>query len=721
MATGTVGGFTDPSMSNFTQTPAPTMNVTNNQVQQQATLGGQYVQGNPQYTLPQANYPLQTQFGTPMGNLTPEQIQWYNQMSARLRADLNAIVSSLPQRYQITNSEFQALIAAVNNPVESQKLIDKTLLPFINMPSTSADIIWNRAAEWMYDAALKIRNNQRMNNAYYGGMPYQNPNVCLSGSQFLNNGCNQFNNPNPSFGGMTNQGYYNSNQNAYFGMMPNTFNLNCINAGGSMPTFPAMQGMQQQVPMQMQQNDPNDWTKQVYGDLRRTPQPSKVDEIIRPKPNYTNYTSTQSTPSYTPGAGYIHNNAQPQQTQQSDMSEQLAAALRHNKQINGNTAVPSTQRPATTGQPLNIEVDLSDQKPEFPTPRWNPMGNAAPDEMKEFLEREVSYFIGYDVKVGDNHIYQRSFRMKKPTQSVDAVFADLLTLHPAITDPTKEPNFCHSVVYDSLTIEKNIDTDNARTVLNKCHSILVEGRKEQQGMTPYLKVIKELESHAESFPHVINTIITRFNQAASVNFVKENDDGTIFVMNPVKSLQDIAKILVDDGSDSQAYWREDVIAFARALTSCIRYSFGAVFYEDESRRPIFDVTVDENLALVAADQGCGLRLKNGLCSRLVFATEDEKLRKTRIDELKSIAKRQAFVRINHKAIFTNIGNIFRDMDVETNRFGLHLPKESAEMFTDELEKKFGTCAITLVSDLDQFAHPVLIGRTFGGQVVGRRI
>ena len=662
MTTGQIGGFVNPSMSNFTQTPAPAQNNTA-PVQQQASLGGNNTHfvatSNPQYTLPPTatNYqtPYQPQFqqGAYMNNQSPDMVGWANNIKSQLWGELQNILLQLGNNCRITPDEYQWMRQVLSDSNQANRLLDRAIAPFYGRPSVGLNNIVDQI-RGLIEAAINQRRQETFQRSVYG---YNyNPNGSFNAPGVL----------------MTNTQGFNQTFNPMAGNfgMPNTFNPAAVGANGFGGGFqmPPMQGMQQQPQMQ---NNSNNWMSQVNSDNRSVPScTTPVDNVTRPR--------VDPNARYTPKA-------------------------------------PAIKQP--TGRAEDIDVDLNEKASVVKTPRWNDLHNSCDPDLVESLEAEVDYLTSYLVSVGENKIFQRNFKLKLPTQSTYGAFTDLTTIHSDMMDPAMEENFAHRVIYDSLNIETNINTDNARRVFAQCRQYLLNGKN--TGLQPYLQIIAELEKNKQSLAHVIDSLITKFNDAASVNFVQVLDDGAILSFVPCESLQDIASLMTDNGDETYAVWKQDKVAFSRALSACISYSFGAFFQKDEKFDPVLNLDDENNLAVLAADEGNRIRLKNGMSSRLVFAIGDEKTRKEQINEFKALAKRHAAIRVKHRVVFHNL-NLFDD--IEKGDFSAHLPgSESAELFLRNLVDKHGTVELTGLRGEDQFEHPILIGLTYDGTIIGRRI
>lgn len=670
MTTGQIGGFVNPSMSNFTQTPAPAQNNTA-PVQQQASLGGSNTHfvatSNPQYTLPptptnyQTQYQPQYQQGVYMNNQSPDMVGWANSIKSQLWPELQNILLQLVNNCRITSDEYQWMRQVLSDSNQANRLLDRAIAPFYGRQGIGLNNIVDQIRGLM-EAAINQRRQETFQRSSYG----YNYNPTGYNNQF-NGG---FNAPGVL---MTNAQGFNQTFNPMagnFGMMPNTFNPGAIGANsfGNGFQMPPMQGMQQQPQMQ---NNSNNWMSQVNSDNRSVAsQATPVDNVTRPR--------VDPNARYTPKA-------------------------------------PAIKQP--TGRAENIDVDLEEKTSVVKTPRWNDLHNSCDPDLVEALEAEVDYLTSYLVSVGENKIFQRNFKLKLPTQSTYGAFTDLTTIHSDMMDPAMEENFAHRVIYDSLNIETNINTDNARRVFAQCRQYLLNGKN--TGLQPYLQIIAELEKNKQSLVHVIDSLITKFNDAASVNFVQVLDDGAILSFVPCENLQGIASLMTDNGDETYAVWKQDKVAFSRALSACISYSFGAFFQKDEKFDPVLNLDDENNLAVLAADEGNRIRLKNGMSSRLVFATGDEKTRKEQINEFKSLAKRHAAIRVKHRVVFHNL-NLFDD--IEKGDFSAHLPgSASAELFLRNLVDKHGTVELTGLRGEDQFEHPILIGLTYDGTIIGRRI
>ena len=678
MTTGQIGGFVNPTMSNFTQTPAPAQNDNNTApVQQQASLGGNNTRfvatNNPQYTLPpaannnyQTQYQPQYQQGVYMNNQSTDMARWADNIKSQLYPELPNVLLQLARSCRITPDEYNWLQQVLNIPGQSNRLMDRAIAPFYGRPSVGITDILDQVRGLM-ESAISQRRQETFQRSSYG---YNyNPTNYDYNNQF-----NSFNNSGFNAPGvmMTNDPGFNQTFNPMagnFGMMPNTFNPGAIGANsfGNSFQMPPMQGMQQP----QMQNDSNNWMSQVNSDNRSVPpRTTPVDNVTRPR--------VDPNARYTPKA-------------------------------------PAIKQP--TGRAENIDVDLDEKTPVVKTPRWSDLRNSCDPDLVESLEAEVDYLTSYLVSVGENKIFQRNFKLKLPTQSTYGAFTDLTTIHTDMMDPAMEESFAHRVIYDSLNIETGINTDNARRVFAQCRQYLLNGKN--TGLQPYLQIIAELEKNKQSLVHVIHSLITKFNDAASVNFVQVLDDGAILSFVPCKSLQDIASLMVDNGDETYAVWKEDKVAFSRALSACISYSFGAFFQKDEKFDPVLNLDDENNLAVLAADEGNRIRLKNGMSSRLVFAIGDEKTRKEQINEFKALAKRHAAIRVKHRVVFHNL-NLFDD--IEKGDFSAHLPgSESAELFLRNLVDKHGTVELTGLRGEDQFEHPILVGLTYDGSIIGRRI
>lgn len=659
MTTGQIGGFVNPSMSNFTQTPTPAQNNTA-PIQQQASLGGNNTRfaatNNPQYNLPpRNNYPTQYQQGVYMNNQqTPEMVSWANNIKTQLYPELPNILLQFINNNCITPDEYHWMQQVLSNPNESNRLMERAIAPFFGRPSVGMDEIFNQVRMLM-DNAINQRRQETFRNSSYGynynyGQRYNN------GMPMTNAPINYNQTLNPMSG-------------AFSGMMTNNINQGMGGFGNGFQ-MPPMQGMMQQQPP-MVQNNSNNWMSQVNSNSCSVPpRTTSVDNVTRPRVD--------------PNAHYA-------------------------------PKVTALKQP--TGRAEDVDVDLVENLSVVKTARWNDLSNACDPDLVEKLEAEVDYLTSYLVSVGEHKISQRNFKLKLPTQNTHGAFIDLTTIHPDMLDPSVEDSFVHRVIYDSLTIEKNINTDNARQVFAKCRQYLLNGKN--TGLQPYLQIISELENNKKTLAHVIHSLVDKFNKAASVNFVQCLDEGAILAFEPCKNLQDIANLMIDNGDETYAIWKQDKVAFSRALSACVSYSFGAFFQKNEKFDPVLNVNDETSLAILAADEGNGIRLKNGMSSRLVFSNGDEKTRKEQINEFKMLANRQAAIRVKHRVAFHNL-NLFDD--IKKGDFHAHFPgSESAELFLRNLVDKHGNVELVNLGGEDQFEHPILIGMTYDGSIIGRRI
>ena len=665
MTTGQIGGFVNPSMSNFTQTPTPAQDNTA-QVQQQASIGGNNTRfaatNNPQYNLPprnnyQTQYQPQYQQGVYMNNQqSPEMVSWANNIKAQLYPELPNILLQFINNNCITADEYYWMQQVLSNPNESNRLMERAIAPFFGRPSVGIDEIFNQVRMLM-ENAINQRRQETFRNSSYGynynyGQRYNN------GMPMTNAAVNYNQTMNPMSG-------------AFTGMMTNNINQGMGGFGnGNGFQMPPMQGLMQQQPP-MAQNNSNNWMSQVNSNSRSVPpRATSVDNVTRPR--------VDPNAHYTP-------------------------------------KVNTVKQP--TGRAEDVDVDLGENLSVVNTARWNDLRNACDPDLVEKLEAEVDYLTSYLVSVGEHKISQRNFKLKLPTQNTHGAFIDLTTIHPDMLDSSVEDSFVHRVIYDSLTIEKNINTDNARRVFAKCRQYLLDGKN--TGLQPYLQIISELENNKKTLSHVIHSLVDKFNKAASVNFVQRLEEGAILAFEPCKNLQDIANLMIDNGDETYAIWKQDKVAFSRALSACISYSFGAFFQKDEKFDPVLNVNDETSLAILAADEGNGIRLKNGMSSRLVFSNGDEKTRKEQINEFKMLANRQAAIRVKHRVAFHNL-NLFDD--IKKGDFNAHFPgSESAELFLRNLVDKHGNVELTNLWGDDQFEHPILIGMTYDGSIIGRRI
>ncbi len=663
MTTGQIGGFVNPSMSNFTQTPTPAQDNTA-PVQQQASLGGSNTRfaatNNPQYNLPprnnyQTQYQPQYQQGVYMNNQqTPDMVSWANNIKAQLYPELPNILLQFINNNCITADEYYWMQQVLSNPNESNRLMERAIAPFFGRPSVGMDEIFNQVRMLMENAINQRRQETFRNSSY--GYNYNYGNRYNNGMPMTNAAVNYNQTMNPMSG-------------AFSGMMTNNINQGMGGFGNGFQ-MPPMQGMMQQQPP-MVQNNSNNWMSQVNSNSCSVPpRTTSVDNVTRPR--------VDPNAHYTP-------------------------------------KVNALKQP--TGRAEDVDVDLGENLSVVKTARWNDLRNACDPDLVEKLEAEVDYLTSYLVSVGEHKISQRNFKLKLPTQNTHGAFIDLTTIHPDMLDPSLEDSFVHRVIYDSLTIEKNINTDNARQVFAKCRQYLLNGKN--TGLQPYLQIISELENNKKTLAHVIHSLVDKFNKAASVNFVQCLDEGAILAFEPCKNLQDIANLMIDNGDETYAIWKQDKVAFSRALSACISYSFGAFFQKDEKFDPVLNVNDETSLAILAADEGNGIRLKNGMSSRLVFSNGDEKTRKEQINEFKMLANRQAAIRVKHRVAFHNL-NLFDD--IKKGDFHAHFPgSESAELFLRNLVDKHGNVELTNLGGDDQFEHPILIGMTYDGSIIGRRI
>lgn len=663
MTTGQIGGFVNPSMSNFTQTSAPSQNNTA-PVQQQASLGGNntsfFATNNPQYNLPPRNnyqpqYQPQYQQGVYMNNQqTPDMVSWANNIKTQLYPELPNILLQFINNNRITADEYYWMQQVLNNPNESNRLMERAIAPFFGRPSVGMDEIFNQVRMLMENAINQRRQETFRNSSY--GYNYNYGNRYNNGMPMTNAAVNYNQTLNPMSG-------------SFSGMMTNNINQGMGGFGNGFQ-MPPMQGMTQQQPP-MVQNNSNNWMSQVNSNSGSVPpRTTSVDNVTRPR--------VDPNAHYTP-------------------------------------KVNALKQP--TGRAEDVDVDLGENLSVVKTARWNDLSNSCDPDLVEKLEAEVDYLTSYLVSVGEHKISQRNFKLKLPTQNTHGAFIDLTTIHPDMLDPSVEDNFVHRVIYDSLTIEKNINTDNARQVFARCRQYLLNGKN--TGLQPYLQIISELENNKKTLAHVIHSLVDKFNKAASVNFVQCLDEGAILAFEPCKNLQDIANLMIDNGDETYAIWKQDKVAFSRALSACVSYSFGAFFQKNEKFDPVLNVNDETSLAILAADEGNGIRLKNGMSSRLVFSNGDEKTRKEQINEFKMLANRQAAIRVKHRVAFHNL-NIFDD--IKKGDFNAHFPgSESAELFLRNLVDKHGNVELVNLGGEDQFEHPILIGMTYDGSIIGRRI
>lgn len=585
---------------------------------------------------------------------TPDMVSWANNIKTQLYPELPNILLQFINNNRITSDEYYWMQQVLNNPNESNRLMERAIAPFFGRPSVGMDEIFNQVRMLMENAINQRRQETFRNSSY--GYNYNYGNRYNNGMPMTNAAVNYNQTLNPMSG-------------SFSGMMTNNINQGMGGFGNGFQ-MPPMQGMMQQQPP-MVQNNSNNWMSQVNSNSGSVPpRTTSVDNVTRPR--------VDPNAHYTP-------------------------------------KVNALKQP--TGRAEDVDVDLGENLSVVKTARWNDLSNSCDPDLVEKLEAEVDYLTSYLVSVGEHKISQRNFKLKLPTQNTHGAFIDLTTIHPDMLDPSVEDNFVHRVIYDSLTIEKNINTDNARQVFARCRQYLLNGKN--TGLQPYLQIISELENNKKTLAHVIHSLVDKFNKAASVNFVQCLDEGAILAFEPCKNLQDIANLMIDNGDETYAIWKQDKVAFSRALSACVSYSFGAFFQKNEKFDPVLNVNDETSLAILAADEGNGIRLKNGMSSRLVFSNGDEKTRKEQINEFKMLANRQAAIRVKHRVAFHNL-NIFDD--IKKGDFNAHFPgSESAELFLRNLVDKHGNVELVNLGGEDQFEHPILIGMTYDGSIIGRRI
>lgn len=404
---------------------------------------------------------------------------------------------------------------------------------------------------------------------------------------------------------------------------------------------------------------------------------------------------------------------------------------------------PSVQatvpKPQPTGKPMDI--DLHDPYRVLAAPKWTPMAapvttdvssyyepsasgeEAATAVLREGLDPNIETVGGWmSISCHNVTVESATISVETPMTTTEGMVADLAVNHPEIVNVDK--TFAHVVAFKEIVIgrapfglTKELFTDCGEAMHNTA------------GIGGIVNVLKLLSGRSDRSASMLTDILLeRFNNAASVNFMKLNELGTgMKRIGKFTGLPELSRLITDSGDYSE--WKEDHESFAQALRNCIKASFNSLF--DQNGKGYLDVSADnegvpaDNRArlLVLSDERTGFRfgVKGATeVSRLVpfLRTADAAEQKLLKDSISAKLKTIFPFTIERKVLLHNL-NL---PSIEPSNFRaewLHNTPEALILF--DFFSKHGALELVDINDLSQMHHPLMLGVSYGTQLLIRRV
>ena len=578
------------------------------------------------------------------------------------------MIQQLVQSGEINSFEANWMINNFNTcPTNMPTFLQKAVAPYAGMTGVNYQTVINNALNILRGAVVQFRrNNQNNMNNLQMNNGYMQP--------AFQGGFNQMQMP------MQQMPVY---QNGFAQQMPVGSAFGQPLLGGMQQQMQMQQlPMQQQMPMQQMNGYGYNNFNQPYQSAERNSM-NRIYGIQAQNPTLTACNSDRSIPQ-----------------QSTPMISSMTQAIPQRTNL---------QR-QPTGRTEDIPLNLNDARPDIIPPKWEKVEPKDEDkEMEKKLDAEVAYLTSYLITYGKSTVSQKNYSLRYPIQNISGAITDIISDDP---DAAKSPTFAHKVSADELLFLNSENYQHGKSVIDNCVKIL----KEREGINGIREVISVLNRYGDNFDPLRNNILAAFNRAASVNFVKKTEDGRVLCLNAFESLNKLDNFLVDSGDKDFAVWKEDKVAFGRALTTCLKASFGRFFRED--RNHYIDLTDLKEVATIAADESAMIRYSDGTSGRLTFVGEDAAVKKRTI-ELKEILNKKLFViKFEKEFVFHNLDLA----DVDYNDYSLNVVEPSPEQqIVEELFNKYGSILLVDITDHTQYTNALIVGRTFDNEIVVRRL
>lgn len=204
-------------------------------------------------------------------------------------------------------------------------------------------------------------------------------------------------------------------------------------------------------------------------------------------------------------------------------------------------------------------------------------------------------------------------------------------------------------------------------------------------------------------------LLSRFNEVASVNFFKTFP--AVERINPFNEVKDLQALYQDSGEYTD--WKMDNDAFRRSLSLCIKSSFGTIF--NPNKRHYLDINkkIDFKKLMISGKLRCRI---NGMLST-------EYITQKPVQEITEAFKKKAstifpWIR-NHRTIVHNL--TLPDAVNKLQPGKVCVWPTELQGLAWYLYKKYGSVALTSWTNRLDMDHPLIIGQTYEGTLIVRRL
>ncbi len=313
----------------------------------------------------------------------------------------------------------------------------------------------------------------------------------------------------------------------------------------------------------------------------------------------------------------------------------------------------------------------------------------------------------YEICCEKQKIKNAEIRIEQPVTNVAEVAAEVITNVPKLVDGT----FCHLIDYDQMNVTRQT-FPAAKQHMDK----IIEIVKSKDVGDGVIEVLKALKSAGEDFGGTIGgLLLDRFNNAASVNFLKHSATG-VTRLPRLTRLQELGWLLTDTdkGENNFEAWKQDDASFKNAILNTLRYSFNAIFRV--GRVNYLDPEKAEDSIHILTDARTGFIFSNGMTGKmLAYAQDADALKDEVSDKLNEVFE----LVTGNKVLLHNL-----DLPVDTSQIHFRvvmLQDTTATRILQKVYETYGNVELIDINDPTQYNHPYLLGMTYHGELVIRRI
>lgn len=337
-----------------------------------------------------------------------------------------------------------------------------------------------------------------------------------------------------------------------------------------------------------------------------------------------------------------------------------------------------------------------------------------PKPVHQFTSNITENYQAHEFKMTGRNIMNYENGLSLFVSSPEAAICHAKESRPELVTGT----YANLLSYGELNIAKT-DYFKAKSVYEKCMTLYNDVKKDR---TKVDEIIKVLNAEGKFGEDLKNQVYEMFNNCVAVMMHKMFDDGRYMHMDPATDDRSFRSFFRDE---EDIEFKQDQEEYLFRLDLCVTNSFGAMFDMDKDSH-VIDIEKDLERQLVMASDLIGYTFTVGEIesdSRMVLpyiSTDDGKQREIDIEALnKDLATRIFPYKIKRTICYHNLG-----MEVpEWFDRSVWAVRESHHQLLINKMNELGHKCITMIDDSDrtQLVHPIMVGTTFEGVPIMRRI